>query len=68
MKILFSLGDLYVSDFIKMDEVPQHKKESLTLVLDENIGAARLSLLLILMQCMVSIGIDPALIQQWLMN
>ena len=42
MKKLFSLGDLYVSDFIKIDESPRHKKEPLSLVLDETIGAARL--------------------------
>jgi hypothetical protein len=42
MKKLFSLGDLYVSDFIKLNEIPQHKRESLTLLLDETIGAVKL--------------------------
>ena len=40
MKELFTLGELYVSDFIK-DETTSQKHE-LKLVLDENIGAARL--------------------------
>ena len=43
-KILLDLGDLYVSDFLSStdDVEDERKKESLTLVLDENIGAPRL--------------------------
>lgn len=42
MKNLFSLGNLYVSDFIKMSDKPVHEKEPLNLVLDETIGAPKL--------------------------
>lgn len=41
MKELFSLGDLYVSDFIKNDEFPRGEKTALTLYLTEN-GNVRL--------------------------
>jgi len=40
MKELFTLGELYVSDFIK--DGTNNQKHELKLVLDENIGAARL--------------------------
>jgi SAM-dependent methyltransferase len=42
MKNLFSLGNLYVSDFIKKSDKPVHEKEPLNLVLDETIGAPKL--------------------------
>jgi hypothetical protein len=42
MKNLFSLGNLYVSDFIKSSDEPVHEKEPLNLVLDETIGAPKL--------------------------
>ena len=42
MKNLFSLGNLYVSDFIKKSYKPVHEKEPLNLVLDETIGAPKL--------------------------
>lgn len=38
---LFTLGELYVSDFLKPDEEPRHPPVELKLLLD-NIGAARL--------------------------
>lgn len=41
-KELFSLGDLYVSDFINKDEDARAGKHDLTLVFDERYGAARL--------------------------
>jgi len=39
---LFSLGDIYVSDFVKADSPPRGGKEPLTLVMDDVIGAPRL--------------------------
>lgn len=42
-KKLFSLGNLYVSDFLKINELPVNGKEPLDLVLDEELGAPRLS-------------------------
>jgi SAM-dependent methyltransferase len=42
MKKLFSLGELYVSDFIKQDEDARAGKHDLSLVIDERYGAARL--------------------------
>ena len=42
MKKLFSLGELYVSDFIKQDEEARAGKHDLTLMIDERYGAARL--------------------------
>lgn len=42
MKKLFSLGELYVSDFIKQDEEARAGKHDLTLIIDERYGAARL--------------------------
>ncbi len=42
MKKLFSLGELYVSDFIKQDEEARSGKHDLTLIIDERYGAARL--------------------------
>jgi SAM-dependent methyltransferase len=42
-KKLFSLGDLYVSDFIDKDSDARAGKHDLTLVIDERYGAARLS-------------------------
>lgn len=41
-KKLFSLGELYVSDFIKKDEDARAGKHDMTLVIDERYGAARL--------------------------
>lgn len=41
MKTLFSLGDLYVSDFIKGNDLPRGKKIELKLLLDKN-GNVRL--------------------------
>lgn len=42
-KKLFSLGNLYVSDFLKINELPVNGKEPLDLILDEELGAPRLS-------------------------
>jgi SAM-dependent methyltransferase len=42
MKKLFSLGELYVSDFIKQDEEARAGKHDLTLMIDGRYGAARL--------------------------
>ena len=42
MKKLFTLGDLYVSDFIKENEISRAGKHDLTLIIDERYGAARL--------------------------
>ena len=42
MKKLFSLGELYVSDFIKENEIARAGKHDLTLMIDERYGAARL--------------------------
>ncbi len=42
MRKLFSLGELYVSDFIKQDEEARAGKHDLTLIIDERYGAARL--------------------------
>lgn len=39
---LFSLGDLYVSDFINVDADARAGKHDMTLVIDERYGAARL--------------------------
>ena len=39
---LFSLGELYVSDFINVDEDARAGKHDMTLVIDERYGAARL--------------------------
>lgn len=36
MKELFSLGDLYVSDFLKPSEMPRHNKVEMKLMLDDN--------------------------------
>lgn len=41
-KELFSLGDLYVSDFIKEGEEPRAGRHDMTLVIDERYGAVRL--------------------------
>jgi 2-polyprenyl-3-methyl-5-hydroxy-6-metoxy-1,4-benzoquinol methylase len=41
-KELFSLGKLYVSDFIQEGEVPRAGKHDMTLVIDERYGAVRL--------------------------
>jgi len=41
-KKLFSLGELYVSDFINKDEDARAGKHDMTLVIDERYGAARL--------------------------
>ena len=41
-KKLFSLGDLYVSDFINVDTDARAGKHNMTLVIDERYGAARL--------------------------
>jgi len=43
IKKLFSLGDLYVSDFIDKESDARAGKHDLTLVIDERYGAARLS-------------------------
>ena len=40
---LFTLGDLYVSDFVKDDEPPRGGREPLTLVMDNELGAPRLN-------------------------
>lgn len=42
MKEVFSLGELYVSDFLKKDEQPTRGKEPLDLVMDNRLGAVRL--------------------------
>lgn len=42
MRELFTLGELYVSDFIKKDTTTTAQKHELKLVLDESVGAARL--------------------------
>ena len=42
MKKLLTLGDIFVSDFIKENEIPRSGKHELKLVLDENIQAPRL--------------------------
>lgn len=42
MKKLLTLGDIYMSDFIKEGESPRSGKHKLKLVLDENIEAPRL--------------------------
>jgi SAM-dependent methyltransferase len=42
MKKLLTLGDIYMSDFIKEGETPRSGKHELKLVLDENIEAPRL--------------------------
>ena len=39
---LFSLGDIYVSDFIKNDEQPRADKIPLTIAIEEETGAIRL--------------------------
>lgn len=42
-KELFSLGDLYVSDFITENEMPRAGKMPLTLAIEEDTGAVRLT-------------------------
>lgn len=42
-KELFSLGDIYISDFMKDGEEPRGPKSPLTLILDESTGAVRLT-------------------------
>ena len=42
MKELFSLGDLYVSDFIKEEETPRGEKTEMKLIMDEENGLVRL--------------------------
>jgi hypothetical protein len=42
MKELFSLGDLYVSDFIKNDDQPRGGKVEMKMMLEEDTGAVRL--------------------------
>ncbi|MBN2459189.1 methyltransferase domain-containing protein [Candidatus Woesearchaeota archaeon] len=42
MKELFTLGNLYVSDFLKEGEQPRGGRSELKLVLDEDLGAVRL--------------------------
>ena len=42
-KTLFSLGDLYVSDFIQQDQDARAGKHDMTLTIDERYGAARLT-------------------------
>ena len=39
---LFTLGDLYVSDFIKNDDVPRGGKVEMKMMLEEETGAVRL--------------------------
>jgi len=41
-KELFTLGKLYVSDFVKQNQEPRAGKEDLTLMLEEKSGAVRL--------------------------
>jgi len=43
MKKILSLGEYYISDFLKPEEQPLHGKYSLDLYLDEKIGAVRLN-------------------------
>lgn len=43
MKKLFSLGDLYVSDFLKDGERPRGDRHDLQLMLEEDTGAVRLA-------------------------
>jgi len=42
MKELFTLGDLYVSDFLKDGDLPRGPKTELKMILEENTGAVRL--------------------------
>jgi hypothetical protein len=42
MKELFTLGDLYVSDFLKDGEEPRHPRAEMKMVLDEETGAVKL--------------------------
>jgi len=42
MKDLFTLGDLYVSDFIKQEDNKEYNKYELKLMLEEDTGAVRL--------------------------
>lgn len=42
MKELFSLGELYVSDFLRNGESPRHPPVEMKLMLDEEYGVARL--------------------------
>ena len=42
MKELFSLGELYVSDFLRDDESPRHPPVEMKLMLDEESGLVRL--------------------------
>ena len=42
-KELFTLGDIYVSDFIKGEDEPRGPKSPLTLILEESTGAVRLT-------------------------
>jgi len=42
MKELFTLGDLYVSDFLKDGDLPRGPKTELKMMLEENTGAVRL--------------------------
>jgi SAM-dependent methyltransferase len=42
-KTLFSLGDLYVSDFIQQDQDARAGKHDMTLTIDDRYGAARLT-------------------------
>lgn len=56
MKKLFSLGELYVSDFIKQDEEARAGKHDLTLIIDERYGAARLESVHLYIPCLGSIG------------
>ncbi len=43
MKKLFTLGELYVSDFLKDGESPRGGKHDLQLMLEEDTGAVRLA-------------------------
>lgn len=42
MKDLFSLGELHISDFLKIEETPRNEKVELKLVLEDETGAVRL--------------------------
>ena len=42
MKELFTLGDLFVSDFLKTDEKPRTEQTELKMMLEEDTGAVRL--------------------------
>lgn len=42
MKELFSLGELYVSDFIKEDQIPRGGRVEMKMVIEEETGAVRL--------------------------